>query len=191
DAVVSPGGSWVTSSNSMQPRIFHNLTILPTGQVLVTGGLSGHAWYQDATQNPGVLQAELWDPDGGGGLGQWIGPLDAEPVRRGYHSTAMLLPDGRVISAGGETTDTNPNYNKPTILCPPYLFADAQGNLALRPVITSAPTEVTYGQRFTIYTPQAGTVSNACLIRASAVTEEFNQDQRHVRLTFVESAAPV
>ena len=72
----------------------HNLTVLADGSVLATGGNSSGASLVDL--NAGVYPAELWSP----ATGQWR-TLAAMQVTRQYHSTALLLPDGRVLSAGG------------------------------------------------------------------------------------------
>ena len=87
----------------------------------------------------GVYTAELWDP----ATGEWT-TLDAMQVTRQYHSSALLLPNGRVLSAGGGICgDCNRvgylNKNA-EVFTPPYLFkADGSGELAPRPRITSAP----------------------------------------------------
>src|SRR3954470_6734308 len=72
----------------------HNLTVLADGSVLATGGNSSGASLIDL--NNGVYPAEQWDP----ATGQWK-TLAAMQVTRQYHSTALLLPDGRVLSSGG------------------------------------------------------------------------------------------
>ena len=88
---------------------------------------------------------ELYDP----ATGQWtLGP--AQDELRTYHSTALLLPDGRVLSAGddgygGSSNDTAEIYE------PPYLFRGP------RPTIASAPDEVTYGDTFTVQTSSDAT----------------------------------
>ena len=69
-----------------------NATVLPDGEVLVTGGSSSPA--NDAAG--AVLAAEMWDP----ATGAWT-TMASMRVPRVYHSTAILLPDGRVLSAGG------------------------------------------------------------------------------------------
>ena len=79
----------------------HNLTVLADGSVLATGGNSSGASLVDL--NAGVYNAEVWNP----GTGKWR-TLAAESVTRQYHSTAMLLPDGRVLSAGGGICGTLP-----------------------------------------------------------------------------------
>jgi hypothetical protein len=178
DQVV--GGDWV-SSTDMLPRAYHTTTLLPTGDVLVTGGLASQNWGADTTTVPGVRAAQIWYANSN----QWGPALASDPVRRGYHSTAILLPDGRVLSAGGETFGTNVNYGRPTIYCPPYLF-NADGSLAARPSIFGVPDTVNWGRRFTICTSDAASISSACLVRPGAVTHAFNQDQRYVPLPIVE-----
>src|SRR6185312_8487173 len=115
----------------------HNLTVLADGSVLATGGNSSGASLVDL--NNGVYPAEQWDP----ATGQWR-TLAAMQVTRQYHSTALLLPDGRVLSSGGGicgTCDTVGYLGKNAeIFSPPYLFKkDGSGNLAPRPQISSAP----------------------------------------------------
>ena len=69
----------------------HNLTVLADGTVLATGGNSSGASLVDL--NAGVYPAEQWNP----ATGQWR-TLAAMQITRQYHSTALLLPDGRVLS---------------------------------------------------------------------------------------------
>jgi hypothetical protein len=184
DSVTTTGGGWVTSENDMQPRIFPNLTILPNGQVLATGGLENRQRGADSTGAFGVRQPQLWSPDGGASnQGVWSSLLAAEPVRRGYHSTALLLPDGRVISGGGDFPSAPNNGNKPTIFCPPYLF-NSGGSLAARPTIYAWSDTVGYGTQFKIWTESPDSILSVCLIRPGAVTHAYNQDQRRVPLTF-------
>ena len=83
------------------------------------------------TTAPPVFQAELWDP----ATNRWT-QLASQTVYRGYHSTALLLPDGRVLSAGGRHERTA------EVFSPPYLFKGA------RPTISSAPAVVTPGTTF-------------------------------------------
>src|SRR3954463_14145059 len=112
----------------------HNLTVLADGSVLATGGNSSGASLVDL--NAGVYAAELWNP----ATGQWKS-LAAMRVTRQYHSTALLLPDGRVLSAGGGicgVCDTVGYLAKNAeVFSPPYLF-QADGSLAPRPTIDAA-----------------------------------------------------
>ncbi|HEY3086617.1 MAG TPA: hypothetical protein VGJ59_00960, partial [Jatrophihabitantaceae bacterium] len=106
----------------------HNLTVLADGTVLATGGNSSGAGLVDL--NAGVYPAELWNPAGG----QWR-TLAAMQITRQYHSTALLLPDGRVLSSGGGICGTCDQVGylgkNAEIFSPPYLF-QADGTLAPR-----------------------------------------------------------
>src|SRR4029077_7950946 len=64
------------------------------------------------------------------------------------------------------------------IFSPPYLFHGA------RPAISSSPSRISYGQTFSLVTPDAASISQVNLIRLSSVTHAFNQDQRINRLSF-------
>jgi galactose oxidase len=174
------------------PRRQHNATILPDGSVLVTGGTrSGGAGPPENFNNldPGqpIHVAELWDP----GTGHWT-QLAAEKVDRCYHSTAVLLPDGRVLSAGGGeffpvegvTQENAPqdSHLDGQIFSPPYLFKGAQ------PVITAAPAAVSYGETFQVGTAQPGDIQKVTWIGLSSVTHSFNTGQRFIVLAATPSA---
>jgi hypothetical protein len=160
----------------------NNLTVLADGTALATGGNSSGASLVDI--NAGVYAAELWNP----ATGQWT-TLSSMQVTRQYHSTALLLPDGRVLSAGGGicgTCDTVGYLNKNAeIFSPPYLFAkDGSGSLAPRPTVTAAPGTVSEGSQFTVSTPDAASITKVALVKLGAVTHSNNMDQRYVPLSF-------
>src|SRR5438309_11879368 len=69
---------------------------------------------------------------------------------------------------------------------PPYLFTTGNGGTALatRPTISSAPANISYGNAFTVQTPDAANISSAVLVRNGAVTHAFDMDQRVLVLTF-------
>jgi hypothetical protein len=71
------------------------------------------------------------------------------------------------------------------IFSPPYLFNGAQ------PTITSAPTFISYGQVFTISSPNATSISSVALIKPGVDTHDTNFDQRYVNLTFTTSAGVI
>jgi hypothetical protein len=158
----------------------HNLSVLADGTVLATGGNSSGAGLVDL--NAGVYNAELWNP----ATGTWR-TLAAMQVTRQYHSTALLLPDGRVLSAGGGICGTCDQVGylakNAEIFSPPYLF-DSSGNPATRPTITSAPSSVTYGQPFQVDTPDPSAISKLALVRLGAVTHSVNMEQRYVPLSY-------
>jgi hypothetical protein len=147
------------------PRWFPNSALLPDGTLFVCGG--GRANNADPVMDPEIFDAvsETWTTDA---------PMQ---VPRLYHSTALLLPDGRVWVAGtdGET--------RMEVYTPDYL------QRGTRPAITNAPTSVTYGQAFSIDLLEPADVSSACFIRLSAVTHAFNMSQRYVTLDFAPTDA--
>ncbi len=160
-----------------------NATILADGEVLVTHGTSGPG-FNDVTSP--VLDAELWNP----ATKSWT-ILARESVGRTYHSTALLLPDARVLSSGsgeGQGISFEDSQRSAQIYSPPYLYA-ADGTLAPRPRISSAPSALGYGQSLTVETADAGAVRRGTLIRLSSVTHAFNQSQLAYPLTFTATGA--
>jgi hypothetical protein len=190
---------WSDAAAMAFPRRQHNAVILPDGTVLVIGGTRGGGGARKANTNVGfndlkpgrpVHAAELWDPqaDNDSGRGAWQ-TLAAEEIDRCYHSTAVLLPDARVLSAGGGEynpggfgelavgNDSDPNdpadtHQEAQIFSPPYLF---KGD---RPVITSAPASVRYGQTFEVHTPDAADIATVSWVRVPSVTHSFDENQR-------------
>jgi hypothetical protein len=159
-----------------------NATLLADGKVLVTGGTASSGFN---TAAGAVYAAELWDP-----VTERWSKMASMRVKRLYHSSAVLLPDGRVLSAGGgrpAATDENPltEHRDAEIYSPPYLFKGA------RPTITSAPATVAYGASFFVGTPNAANIAQVTWVRLSSATHAFNQNQRFNRLSFTEVAGGV
>ncbi len=145
-----------------------NATLLPDGKVLVTGGSSGAGFNNAAAP---VLQPEVWDP----ATGAWTLLAPAADYR-GYHSTSLLLPDGRILNAGGRDVHTW------QVFSPPYLFAGP------RPTLSSAPGTIGFGQTFAVGTPDAASVQQVNLVGLGSVTHAFDFGQRLVRLSFAPSS---
>lgn len=167
----SPAWAQVPSMNFA--RTYHTMVLLPDGNVLVTNG----GPTTDAIGvSSAVLQAEMWSSGT-----QTFTKLASMVSPRLYHSTALLLPDARVLVSGGGRFN---GVNEPTdqlnseIYSPPYLFKGA------RPVISAAPATIQYATSFSITTPDASQITSAALIRLGAVTHAFDQNQRYVPLTF-------
>jgi hypothetical protein len=177
---LTGAGTWTGSGNMNTARRQTNATLLADGTVLVTGG-SNATGFNTAPLNSDVLAAELWNP---ASPSTWK-KLSSMSHNRLYHSTALLLTDGRVLSTGsGQPAATGLSDDKTAeIFTPPYLFKP-DGTPANRPAINSAPTTVTYGQQFQVLTDQAASISKVTFIRLSAVTHSFNQNQRMNVLTF-------
>jgi galactose oxidase len=100
---------------------------------------------------------------------------------RGYHSVALLMLDGRVFVGGGGLCGTCAvNHPDAEILTPPYLL-NANGTLAPRPAILSAPANAKLGAAITVKTDS--TVASFALVRMSAATHGVNNDQRRIPLS--------
>ena len=160
--------AWRSIPSMAFARRQHNATLLPDGKVLVTGGTSGPGFNNTTTT---VLVAEMWDP----ATENWT-TMASQQFRRIYHSSAVLLPDGRVLTVGGDNIPATEVYE------PPYLFKGA------RPTISSAPTNVNYGQTFFVETPNAASITEVTWIRLSSVTHANNMEQRFSRLSFSQVA---
>ncbi|MFC0844633.1 discoidin domain-containing protein [Streptomyces noboritoensis] len=156
-------------------RAFSNSVVLPDGKVAVFGGQGTPVPFSDATS---VMTPEIWDP----ATGRFT-PLATMAVPRNYHSTANLLPDGRIFSGGGGLCgDCATNHLDGAIFTPPYLL-NPDGSERPRPVITSTPpSHVALGSTLPVST---GSPVNAfALVRSGAATHSVDNDQRRVPLTF-------
>ena len=170
-----PSPAWQQTGSMAFPRSFLNLTLLPDGTVLATGGSSTTDL---ANFSAAVYEAEIWSP-----VTQSWTTMSRMRTPRLYHSTALLLPDATVLVAGGgrENGRSQPDpKDEPNaeIFSPPYLFKGA------RPVISSAPSIIQYGTAFNLATPDAPRIASVSLIALSAVTHAFNENQRFVPLAF-------
>jgi PKD repeat protein len=165
---ASPTWQW-TGSMALARRNL-NATVLPTGEVLVTGG-SSHPSFNDVTQ--AIRTAEMWNP----ATGVWTS-MASNAVSRTYHSTSLLLPDGRVLHTGsGEGADM-PEERNAELYSPPYLSRGP------RPTITDAPTPLGWGTTFSVQTPDPTDIAKVSLIRLGSVTHAFDMNGRLLWLPF-------
>ena len=138
--------------------------MLADGSVLaVGGGLTPNF------SNP-VRTPELFNPD----TRTWK-DMAPQVAPRMYHSTTLLLPDGRVLSAGHDKGSYGTTVE---IYSPPYLFKGA------RPTISSAPSSLGYGAGFSVGTPNAAGIDTVALVRPGSVTHGVDFDQRYVPMSF-------
>jgi hypothetical protein len=189
--VININGSSPSTSatNAMAfRRKQHNLSVLPDGTVLAVGGHTTTGLVDVANA---VYAAERWNP----ATGQWT-TLASMTVARHYHSLSMLLPDGRVLVAGGgicgECQTENYLAKNAEIFSPPYLFkTDGSGQLATRPQISSAPSSINLNQVFNIDTPQASGINKVSLVRLSSVTHSTNMEERFIPLSFTRGSGVI
>lgn len=165
-------------------RRYGTMTVLADGMVLSNGG-SAHK-NADVTYNAldyANYGTELWDPV----AEKWLtGPTAAKP--RLYHSNALLLKDGTVLTGGGGAPGPVLNLNA-EVYYPPYLWRkDGSGRLADRPVILSVSTAVpTWGQKVGVVQADFSAVQRVTLVRSGAATHAFNADQRFMELDFTQT----
>ncbi|HEX5733817.1 MAG TPA: galactose oxidase-like domain-containing protein [Blastocatellia bacterium] len=182
-----PGWRQVASMNFQ--RNFPNSTLLPNGKVLVTGGTSCSGVWSTSCWPGAVRTAEMWDP-----VTETWSVMASHQKIRGYHATAVLLPDARVFLGGGGLPGSDDQGNSEVenrtygeynaeIYSPPYLF-NPDGTLAQRPQILSAPQVVGYNEQFFISTSNPANVSRVVLVRLPSVTHGVNMDQRMNVLNF-------
>jgi hypothetical protein len=154
---------WENVPSLKDKRLNACAVLLPDGKVLAVGG-NGAAQFD----NP-VFNVEVFDPD----TRTWsqVAPIT---VPRGYHSTALLLPDGRVLTAG--TTPFAYHELRMEVYSPYYLFKGP------RPRITRIDTSIRYDQAFEVSYQYTGAIKSVALIRPGAVTHAFDMDQRYVEL---------
>jgi chitodextrinase len=170
---TQPSPAWQQTASMAYPRTHLNLTVLPDGNVVAIGGSTDISGFYP---NNAVYPAEMWSPT----TQTWTTMASTQEPRM-YHSTALLLPDGRVLSAGGGRNGvTTADYLDAQIYSPPYLFKGP------RPTITSAPTTLVYNSSFFIGTPDAANIVSVALIRNGSDTHANNMDQRFVPLTFTQ-----
>ena len=168
---AQPGGTWQLRAPLPESRRNVNGVILPDGNILAVGG-------NDEGASNGYREETLsYSPS----ANAWT-PLASQTEGRGYHSSALLLPDASVLSAGDDT-DAGGGYlnDVAEIFSPPYLFRGA------RPAITAAPASVGYNAPFTI--GASGQVSRAVLMSPGATTHANDMNQRHVELAIAPSGA--
>ena len=184
--------AWQNAGNragAAADRVRANLcaVILPTGDIFLSGGVAGGSCdpVDGETQCP-VREGEIYSPGIDWETGAYTGAenwmsVEAARVPRNYHSVALLMPNGRVWTAG---SSKNASSGDPAavgemrieVYRPAY---DATRN---RPEIRSSPTELHYGEIFEVRTPQAASIRRVALLRAGSVTHAFDADQRYVGL---------
>lgn len=209
-------GNWrrkVSPSNGEEPqfvgssvfssfkRVYGNAIILPTGEIFLVGGTSeedGGAGSSHCAGATAPVRPVIYDP-GNAPLDRGIVyemPLNVHP--RLYHSTATLLPDGRVLVAGGKRAknfngpgDCPTNMSAPDpkqtgqLFSPPYLDLASSG-FSSRPIVTLDVSTISIGGTFEIEVTRNcnRSIDRVVLLRPGATTHHFDNDQRYVELYY-------
>ena len=175
-AIVDINGSSPVVRKVTKPsevgRIWVDSVVLPNGKVMIVGGSNSDNNLSGVADNP-----EIWDP----ATERWTS-MAATSTARLYHSTALLLKDGRVLVTGGGAPGPLINTNA-EIFSPPYLYNNT-GQAASRPNIVSAPNEAPYGSNVAVRHTAGNVISRVTLVKTGAVTHSFNMEQRFIELDF-------
>jgi hypothetical protein len=174
--LTSATPKWKPTAPMRYARVYHTLTMLANGEVLAIGG---EPTSDQSIVTSGVLPTEIWNP----ATEAWS-PAAPIAAARNYHSTAMLLPNGKVLLAGGGHYNalSDPGEFSAQIYSPPYLFDGP------RPTITSAPAASTYGTSVNVVTPEASSIGSVNLVSLGTDTHQGDMAQHFVPLSFTVNA---
>jgi hypothetical protein len=169
-STLTPAPAWQRLPDMNFRRTNVNATLLPDGTVLVIGGQRAGKWAADPQP---VLEAEIYDPS----TNSWTVTAPMQFPRQ-YHSIAVLLPDGRVLSAGGvdPAHPATRDQRNAEVFSPSYLFRGP------RPVIANAPANVAFNAVFNIDTPDAAKIGSVVLIRPNSITHHTDAGHRFIKL---------
>lgn len=161
------------------PRALSNSVTLPNGEVLVIGGNTVAKIFSDQGS---VLPAEIYSPE----TDSWR-IVDSLTIPRNYHSTALLLKDARVLSAGGGACGDgcSANHLDGQIYSPPYLF-EADDSPAIRPTLSIPESAQVRAGDELVVEASPGTTSFS-IVRLSGTTHHLNTDQRFLRVPAVDN----
>jgi hypothetical protein len=166
---------WTPGPSLAQPTRYPSMVITPDNRVIVTGGSRGYRGEHDSD----IFECHSFNPKTGK-----LTSLAEPEVGRDYHSEAMLLGDGRIVTLGGNPLYANKGDTTPggfekriEIYSPPYLYHGK------RPAISGGPKQLTRGQAATFSTPDPSAIESANLLRPSAVTHVTDVEQRSIALT--------
>ena len=169
-STLTPAPAWQRLPDMNFRRTNVNATLLPDGTVLVIGGQRAGKWAADPQP---VLEAEIYDPS----TNSWTITAPMQFPRQ-YHSIAVLLPDGRVLSAGGvdPAHPATRDQRNAEVFSPSYLFRGP------RPVIANAPANVAFNAVFNVDTPDAAKIGSVVLIRPNSITHHTDAGHRYIKL---------
>lgn len=154
------------------PRTYAMSVVLPNGEVALIGGAKLALEFTDATA---VFEVEIWNPD----TQTWRTDASADSPRA-YHSSAVLVHDGRVfVGGGGLCGGCSANHLDVEMYSPPYLFND-DGSPAERPSIWLSTQSVDPGDGVFVYATEQ--LSMVSMIRMGASSHSINTDQRRLEL---------
>jgi len=144
-----------------------NATIMPDGNIFLNGGHS----YNDLEFS--VFTPEIYNPNT-----QTTKEMSNSYFRRNYHASSLLLPDGRILTAGGDVWNAE-------IFYPPYLFTKNINDktvLAKRPQIVNLDKDIKRGEKVEIEVN--GEISKVSLISTGSATHAQGSESKFRNINF-------
>ncbi|MEO8590711.1 MAG: galactose oxidase-like domain-containing protein [Flavobacteriales bacterium] len=177
-------GTWSLGANTTTVRSRPETVLLPNGKILVLAGEKEDDADPTPTNQYGYTKlSHYYDPY----TASWRRLNDMNWFRE-YHATAVLVPDGRVIVAGGEGSPGNePAFSVVEAFTPPYLFK------GIRPIIAPlADRDLLRGQDITLDFGRTDALTSVILQAQTMVTHMMNcGNNRYVDLPFTQSGTQV
>ncbi|WP_328678983.1 kelch motif-containing protein [Streptomyces sp. NBC_01261] len=162
-----------------------NSVIMPDDSVFTTNGSSDYRGRSASN----IFKAQFYDPKGNA-----FREAAAPMVGRNYHSEALLLPDGRVVTFGSDplfddqaNTKLGHFEQRMEIFTPPALHKNGTN----RPVLQDGPETLDRHHRATFRTDHPERVVKARLMRPSSVTHTTDVEQRSIELGLVKDGKSV
>jgi len=143
--------------------------ILPDGNVLVHGG---HSYTDEEFTN---LIPEMYDVN----TNKWT-KLSPGTMRRNYHSSSLLLPNGTILFSGGDVWNAEIYY-------PPYLFEknkESKIMFAKRPIIKTIKKSINDRKNVEIVLDDTVNINKISLISTGAVTHAQASELKYLSLNF-------
>ncbi|KAL5713350.1 (methyl)glyoxal oxidase [Ranunculus cassubicifolius] len=182
--ITSKSSAWIIEKMPSS-RTMGDMVLLPNGHVLIINGVGAGTAAWEFGRNP-VLSPVVYRPNNK--KGSRFEVQNPSSIPRVYHSTAILLRDGRILVGG---SNTNPHYNFTGVLFPTELRLEAFSptyldsiSSVLRPKIISTSPQVSlkYGQGLTVFFSGSSVFTNkgisVTLVAPSFATHSFSMNQR-------------
>jgi hypothetical protein len=177
--LAAPDPHWVRGPNLAQPTRYPITVLLPNDEVLVTGG----SRYYRGMHGSDNRDTRIYDV----ATNSFSWAADSI-TGRDYHSGGILLPNGSVLTLGGnplfgnkEDTESQTFNQEIDVYFPPYMFHGT------RPHIVTAPKAMELGHSYLIKASQASSIHYLRLMRPDNPTHVTDVNERSIAVAFTQA----